>query len=232
MILNEEDRFVQIGIGAVCVAGLIITGYTGRLEQYIGNIIGAMILLFIGGKLAKIEKITFFTLFVTALSSTILIVAFSAVHVIGTLIAVVLMIAIIKYIFTISWKKAFITWILYFIVYFIFIIISVIATVLLYGWASSFQTEDILEGIEAEMIIVDDVILHEDGTVEVCLQNLSSTEVTINTLYRNDTLLTISLGYAMPVGSKDCVLLDGPFAPNDTVRLITEEGTQLVFTIY
>jgi hypothetical protein len=232
MILDEEDRLVQIGIGAVFVAGLVITGYTGRLTQYVGNIIGAMILLFIGGKLAKIEKITFFKLFVTALGSTILIVAFGAVHTMGSIFAVILMIAIIKYIFTVSWKKAFITWILYFIVYFIFIVLAAIAAFLLYGWASSFQTEELLEGIEAEMIVVDDVILHEDGRVEVCLRNLSSFEVTIDTVYRNDTLLSISLDHTMPASSEECIFLEGPFAPNDTIKLITKEGTQIMFTVY
>ena len=232
MNLDEEDRLVQIGIGVIFIAGFLITGYAGRLGQYIGNIIGALILLFIGGKLAKIEKITFLRLFISAVSSTILIVVFGTLHTIGTIIAFIMMIAIIKYIFAISWKKAFIAWILYFVVYFTFIVISMIAAVLFYNWASQFQAEDLMEGIEAEVIVVDDVILHEDGRVEVCLRNESNFEVTIDTVYRNETPISITLNHEIPANSEDCLLLDGPYSPNDTIRLITEQGTQIVFTVY
>jgi len=231
MILDEENRLLQVCIGAVFVAGLVITGYTGRLEQYIGNLIGAMILLFIGGKLTKIEKITFFKLFLAALVSTFLIVGLSAIHAIGTLIAVILMIAIIKYIFDTSWKKAIITWLLYFIVYFTFVIMSGIAAILFYNWASQYRVEELTEGIEAEMIVVNDVILHEDGRVEVCLHNISSFEVVIDTVYRNDTLISVNLDHKMPANSEECLFLEGTYASGDIIRLKTGEGTIIQFTV-
>jgi len=85
------------------------------INLILGAIIGA-IFIHIGAKLAKIDGATFMKAFEVALIGAILSLIFSyASATYGSIIAWILVIPVIKFIYDTTWGKAIIAWIIYFI---------------------------------------------------------------------------------------------------------------------
>lgn len=85
-------------------------------------VIGA-IFVHIGAKLAGISKATFMKAFEVALIGAILALILGLISGWGALLAFILVIAVIKYVYNTSWSKAIIAWILYIVVIIIVVVV-------------------------------------------------------------------------------------------------------------
>ncbi|MBU7012560.1 MAG: hypothetical protein HXS46_17905 [Theionarchaea archaeon] len=83
---------------------------------FIVNLIVGTIILHIAASLVKIDDATIVKAFMVALIAAILSAILGLAGVWGGLVAFILVIAIIKFIYDTSWLKAFITWIVYIII--------------------------------------------------------------------------------------------------------------------
>ncbi|MBU7010497.1 MAG: hypothetical protein HXS46_07385 [Theionarchaea archaeon] len=86
-------------------------------------------------------------------------------------------------------------------------------------------------GVEAEMLILDSVE-YNNGTVDVCMRNTGSRPVVIDTEYKNGVIVATEIGLILEVGETTCFTLQGTdYSAGDECRLVTEEGTSIVFEV-
>lgn len=105
-----------------------MVNWTVQIGNLIISVIIGTIFIHIGAKLAKISDATILKAFEVALIGAILALILGLVSFWGSLLALILVIAIIKYVYSTTWGKAFIAWILYIIV---FIIVMVVLAVII-----------------------------------------------------------------------------------------------------
>ncbi|MBU7047039.1 MAG: hypothetical protein HXS54_11455 [Theionarchaea archaeon] len=103
-----------------------------KLVDWTGQILGLIIIaiigtifIHIGAKLAGISNATITKAFEVALIGAVLFVILNNIISIGGLIGLILLIAVIKYIYDTSWGKAIVAWILFIIVIIVVIVILV-----------------------------------------------------------------------------------------------------------
>lgn len=103
-----------------------MVNWTGQiLTLIISAIIGA-IFIHIGAKVARIADATFLKAFEAALIGAILALILGLLTSWGSIIAFILVIAVIKFVYNTTWGKAFIAWLIYIIVIIIVIVIIVV----------------------------------------------------------------------------------------------------------
>lgn len=100
--------------------------WTSQIFTLIFSAIIGSIFIYIGAKVAKIEDATFLKAFEAALIGAILALILGLITTWGSIIAFILVIAVIKFVYNTSWGKAFIAWLVYFIVLIIIVVIIVV----------------------------------------------------------------------------------------------------------
>jgi hypothetical protein len=100
---------------------------------FVINLILGTIVLHVAAKLVKIDDATLMKAFLVALIAAVLGLVLGYAGVIGALLALVIAIALIKFIYDVSWGKAIFAWIIYFI---LMIIIGIIVGLI--GFATFF----------------------------------------------------------------------------------------------
>jgi hypothetical protein len=86
-------------------------------------------------------------------------------------------------------------------------------------------------GIEAEMVVLDSVE-YNNGAVDICMRNTGSGPVVIDTEYKNGVIVATGIGLTLEVSETTCFTLQGTnYSDGDECRLVTEEGTIIVFEV-
>ncbi|MGD2247269.1 MAG: hypothetical protein PVF58_02610 [Candidatus Methanofastidiosia archaeon] len=86
-------------------------------------------------------------------------------------------------------------------------------------------------GVEAEMVVLDSVE-YNNGTVDICMRNTGSGPVVIDTEYKNGVIVATEIGRILEVSETTCFTLQGTdYSDGDKCRLVTEEGTIIVFEV-
>ncbi|MGD2247198.1 MAG: hypothetical protein PVF58_02245 [Candidatus Methanofastidiosia archaeon] len=115
--LPNKETFIRKEIEDI--KGVKMVNYQMLGLGFIVNLIVYTIVLHIAATLAKIEDTTIMKAFIAALIAAIIGLILGLVSIWGGLIALVIAIVIIKYVYDTSWGKAVLTWI-------IFIVVSII----------------------------------------------------------------------------------------------------------
>jgi hypothetical protein len=231
-----DKRFVQILLVALFIGVLFIAGYWGTPGTFVGGVIMGTILIYIGVKVAKIESGTLLEAFEAALIGTILVLLFGKVYGPSVIIAFVLVAGVIKFVYNTSWKKAVVAWIIYFVIMFIFFAASVIIAIIVYGWASQFTAEEIIQEPDTEpggveQLLLESQHLQSDGRLEVCILNAQSRDALIDAEYKNDKLVAGAVKQRIHGHDITCFTLTGTYSVGDRVKLVTQKGTLIVFRV-
>ncbi|MGD2247956.1 MAG: zinc ribbon domain-containing protein [Candidatus Methanofastidiosia archaeon] len=134
--LKDEQKIKIITILLV-VGAAVFAAYWGELSFFVGGIIPGVILILIGVKVAKVDFTSWLKLFQAAAVFSFLGVLSTKIN-LFSIVFIVALPVIIKFIYNTTWKKAIIAFLVVIGVVVILLVVAVVLAVIVYQWASQF----------------------------------------------------------------------------------------------
>ena len=134
----RDEQTLKIITLILVIGAAALTAYWGELDTFVGGILSAMILLFIGVEVAKVDFTSFLKLFQASAAFAFLSILSTEIHSLLSIAIILALPFIIKIIYNTTWKKTIIAVIVYVIIAVILRVVAVVIAVIVYGWASQF----------------------------------------------------------------------------------------------
>jgi hypothetical protein len=94
-----------------------------------------------------------------------------------------------------------------------------------------YEQEDIGMEVEGEMVVLESQE-YDNGVLEVCILNAGGRRVIIDEEYKNRIVVATGIGQILEAHDVTCFTLQSTdYSVGDKCRLVTKEGTEILFTV-